>query len=96
MKKGKKIAKITLCIIVAILGCIAIVWHIIHVVVGGYSVYEIFNWGTWMNQNLLVIIGVFVFLELLILIIFRNTKKATDENKRCQAKETNSITNILD
>ena len=99
---NKLIIKITLCIITAFLGFISIAWHIMYVVNNGYSLNEIFNWGTWMNQNFLVILGIFLFLEILIFILFRNAKIRNAKNKPIENKShqkennDNDITNILD
>ena len=103
--KPKVLIWLLLSIIVAALGFTQISWHIDYVQSKGYPFTEIFNFGTWMNQNFLVIIGVLIFIELVLFFIFKPispkqkndmialSKKLGDDIKNdiCVSNETDDI-----
>lgn len=94
----KFFAKILLCTLTATVGCGFTIWHIDHVLNRGYDFRQIFNWGTWMNQNLLVILGITIFFEVLFLIIFRDKNKKLKKSEKAKVvkEKADGIKTIID
>ncbi len=92
---NKFFTKILLCILTAIIGLRFIVWHINLVIARGYHFRQIFNWGTWMNKHLLVILGITIFLEIAFLIIFRDKNRKAKKLKSKKEKIDN-VETIID